>query len=216
MDWLGWRRVFGPRGPAVDDARWVVLDVESSGLDPARDRLLAIAAVALHRDDGPWRIDLADSFEVVLEQRDAVPDRANILVHGIGVGEQRRGMPADSAQSGFEAFVARSPCLGWHAAFDRRLIERATAAALGRPAARAWLDLAELAPVLLPQVKAQGLDDWLAHFGIGVARRHQAAADTLAPAELLLRLWPAAAAEGARGFGDCVRIAARRRWIAAG
>jgi DNA polymerase-3 subunit epsilon len=211
-----WRRVFGPRAPAVDDSRWVVLDVESSGLDPARDRLLAIAAVAVHRDGGRLRIALADSFEVVLEQPDAVPDRANILVHGIGVGEQRRGVPAASALAGFEAFVARSPCLGWHAAFDRRLIDRAAEAALGRATARAWLDLAELAPVLMPQLKAQGLDEWLAHFGIGVARRHQAAADTLATAELLLRLWPAAAAEGATGFADGVRIAARRRWIAAG
>jgi DNA polymerase-3 subunit epsilon len=211
-----WRRVFGPRPPAVDDSRWVVLDVESSGLDPARDRLLAIAAVAVHRDGGRLRINLSDSFEVVLEQPDAVPDRANILVHGIGVGEQRRGVPAASALAGFEAFVARSPCLGWHAAFDRRLIDRAAGAALGRAPARAWLDLAELAPVLMPQLKAQGLDDWLAHFGIGVARRHQAAADTLATAELLLRLWPAAAAEGARGYADGVRIAARRRWIAAG
>ena len=35
------------RRPALDDSRWVVLDVESSGLDPRRDRLLAVAAVAV-------------------------------------------------------------------------------------------------------------------------------------------------------------------------
>ena len=28
---------------ALDERRWVVLDVETSGLDPARDRLLALS-----------------------------------------------------------------------------------------------------------------------------------------------------------------------------
>ena len=45
--------------------RWVVLDVESSGLDPARDRLLAIAAVAVEVAPGRPHIACADSFEVL-------------------------------------------------------------------------------------------------------------------------------------------------------
>ena len=39
------QRWLGPR-PAHDSGRWVVLDVESSGLDTRNDRLLAIAAIA--------------------------------------------------------------------------------------------------------------------------------------------------------------------------
>ena len=45
--------------------RWLVLDVESSGLDASRDRLLALAAVAVRLDARHAWIDLADSFEVV-------------------------------------------------------------------------------------------------------------------------------------------------------
>ena len=215
---MDWRRIFGRSRPAPDDARWVVLDVESSGLDPARDRLLAIAAVGLSRDGERLRLDLADSFEVVIEQPAdaAAPDRANILVHGIGVAEQRRGVPPAQALAAFEDFAGESPRVGWHVGFDRALIERAAEAVLGRRPARAWLDLADLAPVLMPQVRVEGLDAWLEHFGIGVARRHQAAADTLATAELLLRLWPRIVAERAAGFADCARIAARRRWLAGG
>ena len=40
------------------------------------------------------------------------------------------------------------------------------------------------------------------------------AADTLATAELLLRLWPRVLAEGASGFDDVARLAASRRWVA--
>jgi DNA polymerase-3 subunit epsilon len=208
-------RPFARRAAEVDDARWVVLDVESSGLDPVRDRLLAIAAVALHRDGGRLRIALADSFEVVLAQgaAAAVPDKANILLHGIGVGAQRSGAEPAAALRAFEDYAGRAPRLGWHAAFDRALIDRAARTALGRALPGAWLDLAELAPLLCPQVQAKSLDDWLEHFGIRCAVRHQAAADALATAELLLRLWPALRAEGATSYADCARLAARRRWL---
>jgi DNA polymerase-3 subunit epsilon len=43
--------------PTLDATRWVVLDVESTGLDVRRDRLLAIAAVAVQVTDGRARID---------------------------------------------------------------------------------------------------------------------------------------------------------------
>ena len=75
------------------DRRWVVVDVESSGLDAEHDRLLAIAATALHLGPEGPRVAFDDSFEVVLRQSAdaAPPDKANILLHGIGVGAQRAG-----------------------------------------------------------------------------------------------------------------------------
>jgi DNA polymerase-3 subunit epsilon len=52
----------------------------------------------------------------------------------------------------------------------------------------------------------------MAHFGIVCAARHQASADALATAELMLRLWPRLVAEGG-GWSDLVRLAAQRRWL---
>lgn len=197
------------------DARWVVLDVEASGLDASRDRLLAIAAVAVRPDGERPAIDLADSFEVLLQQPPAAlpPDKDNILVHGIGVGAQGEGIDPALALTRFESYAGSSPLLGFHAAFDRRLIDRTAATLLGRVLRNDWLDIAELAPVLRPDPRPRTLDDWLEVFGIDCAHRHQAAADALATAELLLRLWPAARAEGARDFRAFRRLAARRRWL---
>jgi DNA polymerase-3 subunit epsilon len=200
----------------ADDGRWVVLDVEASGLDAARDRLLAIAAVAVHVDPAGARIALADSFEVVLRQpdADAPPDKANILLHHIGVAAQRGGVEAVEAVGAFTRFVARSPLLGFHVAFDRVLIERAVASCRLGPLDNRWLDLEPLAAVLLPQVRARALDDWLAHLGIRCLQRHHAMADALATAELLLHLWPRLRAERATTVDAAQRLAAHRRWAA--
>jgi DNA polymerase III subunit epsilon len=210
------QRLVGRRARTPADARrWVVLDVEASGLDAARDRLLAIAAVAVHVDDGRAQIALADSFEVVLCQPhdDAPPDKGNIVLHGIGVAAQRAGVDAPAALEAFTRFVASAPLLGFHAGFDRLLIERACSAMQRMPPRNRWLDLEPLAAVLEPQVKAQALDDWMQHFGIRCLRRHHAAADAMATAELLLRLWPRLQHERATNIDAAIELAAQRRWV---
>jgi DNA polymerase III subunit epsilon len=204
-----------------DGGRWLVLDVESSGLDTRADRLLAIAAVAVHHADGSApRIVPGDSFEVVLRQAGDSPgpaDKANILLHHIGVGAQRQGVVSEDALLAFERFVGNSPLIAFHAAFDRAMIDRACDQYLGRRLPNAWLDLEPVAAVLHPAVRARALDDWLAHFGIGCAVRHQAAADTLATAELLLKLWPGVRRQvRTPGFAALVELAAQRRWVPAG
>ena len=201
---------------SVDDARWIVLDVESSGLDMHHDRLLAIAAIAVRFDAPAPRIDLGDSFEVVLRQseEEAAVDKNNILLHGIGVGMQRSGTVAPDALRAFARYVGDSPLIAFHAAFDRTLIERAFETHLGLRLPNPWLDLEPLAAVLNPAVKARALDEWMSHFNIHCAVRHQAAADTLATAELLLKLWPQARRQmQAANFRTASQLAAQRRWI---
>jgi DNA polymerase-3 subunit epsilon len=210
---MSWWRGLGRRRD-VDERRWVVLDVESSGLDAARDRLLAIAAIALRLDGGTPRIDLGDSLEVVLRNDAGAVDKSNILLHGIGVGAQREGVDPQLALTELERWVARSPLIAFHAAFDATLIRRAMQATLGRTLPNPWLDLEPVAGVVRADVKARSLDEWMAALGVQCAVRHQAAADTLATAELLLKLWPAIRAHGAgQDFASLAKLAAQRRWL---
>ncbi len=211
-----WRRWWGARAKAVPNARrWVVVDVETSGLDLRHDHLLAIAAIALRIDgSGTPQIDLGDSFEAVLQHSGPATDKDNILLHGIGVGQQRAGASPAEVLSAFEQWLADAPLIAFHAAFDQTMIARAMKAALGRDLANSWLDLEPVADALYPDVGGRALDDWLGHFNIDCAVRHQAAADTLATAELLLRLWPAARAQRCTGFAELLRLAEQRRWLA--
>ena len=175
--------------------RWVVADVESSGLDARRDRLLALAAVAVHFDPASGRpcIDLGDTFEAFLQQPETDierVDKANILLHRIGIGAQRAGQPPGQALQAWLDYLRDSPLVAYHSPFDEAMIDRAMRKHLGQPFKRPWLDLEPLAAVVHEDPRRRALDHWLNLYRIPCLQRHQAAADTLATAELLLVMWP--------------------------
>ncbi len=206
--WLGGH---ASRANAGSAERWVVVDTETAGLDPQRDRLLAIGAIAV--DDAGIRLD--DSFEVVLRSEPA-GEAANIVVHGIGHGAQAAGVPAPAALAAFRDWAAHAPRVGFHADFDRVVLRNAGAASGVAADNVPWLDLAPLAAALSPDAHRRGtrsLDDWLGAFGIECAVRHNAAADALATAELLLRLRAIAAKQGRIGFDALVRTARQQKWL---
>jgi DNA polymerase-3 subunit epsilon len=175
---------------APTTARFVVADVEATGLDVHRDRLIAIGAVTVEAA----RINLGRSFYIVLRQPE-VSSRENILVHGIGGTAQRAGEDPVDALLAFLEFAGTAPLVGFHAGFDDALIRRAMREFLGESYERRWVDLAQLAPELMPEEARarQHLDAWLERFRIEAFSRHDAAADALATAQLLLALLPRAA-----------------------
>ena len=197
----------------VDESRWIMLDVETSGLDMQKDSLLAIAAIAMRVD---WKaksltIDLGDSFEVVLQQEQS-SSKENIILHGIGTQKQRDGVDPKIALLAFNKFVGSSPLLAFHAAFDETMIKRHQRQYLNSEIGNSWLDIDHLCAVTYEKVRARALDDWMTYFGITCAVRHQAAADTLAECELLQRIWPKVAAQCSK-WNDVKKLADQHRWI---
>lgn len=211
---MSWWPPFGRRHEP-DPRRWVVVDVETTGLDPSRDHLLAIAAVALQVDGNAMPIiDPVDSFEAVLRRDSKVVDKSNILLHGIGVGAQRGGIDPREALEQFEAWLGTSPLIGFHAAFDEAMILRATKTVLDRRLPNLWLDLDPLARIARPDVKARSLDEWLELANLSAAVRHQAASDALVTAQLLQTLWPTLLAQREpMDFENLRRRAAALRWL---
>lgn len=190
--------------------RWVVVDVESSGLDAGRDALIAVGALAVV--DGA--IDLADSFEVVLRQAAPSSDE-NIEVHGIGGTEQTEGEAPDAALAAFLEFAGKDPLVAYHAPFDSIMLRRAIDRHLGIAFRRPWLDLADVAPLAWPKYASRldGLDAWLEQFAIPVAFRHRAIADCLATAQLMLMVLEEAPVIGAPTAGKLLGLSGAGRWL---
>jgi DNA polymerase III subunit epsilon len=199
------------RGTPLTAMRFVVADVETSGLNPFRDSLISIGAVTV--EEG--RVHLCRSFEVVLRQE--VPsDTRNILVHEIDGTTQISGSEPAHALVQFLAFAGKAPLVGYHAAFDRVMISRAMDRFLGIPLHNQWLDLTLLAPALLPQIMPRdaSLDDWLAAYGIDNYARHDALADALATAELFLVVLAAAREKRHDRLARLLALERGKRWLA--
>jgi DNA polymerase III subunit epsilon len=191
--------------------RFVVADVETTGLNPFTDRLISIGAVVVENRT----VQLGSSFEVVLRQPQASAN-ANILIHGIDGTTQLAGLEPAAAMLEFLDYAGQAPLVGFHADFDRVMIDRAGKEALGLAPSNRWLDLAYLAPALLVQPGAavpQGLDEWMHRFGITNHARHNALADALATAQLLQVVLAQALAQGAATLADLLRIEQDQRWL---
>jgi DNA polymerase-3 subunit epsilon len=171
------------RTAAFDHTRLVVVDVETTGLNLMSDTLISIGAVAVVNG----RIALADSFSVVLQQS-ASSSKENILIHGISGSVQREGMLPVDALLAFLEYLGKSPLVAFHVAFDETMIQRALRQYLGMSFKHLWLDLAYVLPVLYPDLMRnhRALDDWAEYFDIRNDDRHNALADALATAQLLL------------------------------
>ncbi len=175
-----------PDRTALAETRFVVVDVETTGLDPRRDRLLSIGACVVEN----LRVLPGTNREWILRHEQATATRENILIHGLGPAAQAAGVAHEAALMEFLEYAGKAPLVAFHAAFDQAVLDRALRTGLGLRVLNPWLDLAPLAPVLAPEARLsrKGLDAWLAYFHLRAFARHGAAYDALATAELFLIL----------------------------
>ena len=147
-------------GTAHFETRYIVLNTEASGLDIDKDRLHAVAGVAV---DGSV-LNPHDSYYGALA---TAPDTilAELLL-----------------------FSGKQPLVVFNAAFNRTVIERALEEHLGIAVDGLWIDLYFLLPALFPQRQDRPvrLAAWMESFGIDTFQRHHALGDAWAIAQLLL------------------------------
>lgn len=195
----------------LNTLRFVVADVETTGLNPFSDRLISIGAVEII--DG--RINLASGFEVVFRQSQASTN-ANILVHGIDGTTQLAGLEPSAATLQFLDYSANAPLVGFHADFDRLMIDRAAREAVGLAPSNHWVDLAYLAPAVMPHPERKvpvGFDEWMESLGITNIARHNALSDALATAQLLQVVLARAHEQGVSTLGGLLKLEQDQRWL---
>lgn len=169
-------------GAAHFETRYVVLNTEATGLDLEKDRLLAVAALAV--DGG------------LLGPRDSY--YGALALH-----------PA-STLAGLLGIAGKAPLVVFNAAFNRRLLEHAFDEHLGIEPDNLWIDLYFLLPALFPEriERPARLAAWMASFGIETFQRHHALGDAWAIAQLCLAALARASEQGAytpRALADIER-----------
>jgi DNA polymerase-3 subunit epsilon len=194
----------------VNEMRCVIVDVETSGLNLMKDRLISIGAIAMVNG----KISMGDSFYVVLQQP-VVSDRENILLHGIGGSAQKEGVPAIDALLNFLEYLGKDPLVAFHVVFDQTMIRRAISQYLHFSFKQSWLDLAYIMPALNTGLaeRLRTLDDWNGHFKIGNDARHNALADALVTAQLFQVALAQAVKKKIYTFSEFMDLEKSQRWL---
>ena len=166
--------------------REIVLDTETTGLDPARgDRIVEIGCVELVN-----HIPTGNTFQRYVNPERDVPDAA-VAVHGLSRDFLAQHPVFAGIAEDFVDFIADSPLIIHNAAFDLGFVnaEFVRIAREPVPASRA-LDTVQLARRKIPPGSSASLDALCARFGIDTSMRalHGALKDALLLAEVYLEL----------------------------
>jgi len=173
----------------VDQVRFVVLDCETTGLNPVTDRIITIGAVAVQ--DG--EILLEDSFEALLKLS---RNTASVTVHGVTRDESRAGIEEPQALEMFLEYLKDGVIVGHHIGHDIASLDAGYERHWGFNLSNRWLDTVYLGQHLqnagafsnLSPISDWTLDALCGLFGIEPHDRHTAAGDAFLTAQALLRL----------------------------
>ena len=183
----------------LSQQRFVVVDLETSGLNTLKDKILSIGAVTIANS----AIALGQQVSCTLRRKNHAVSES-ILIHQIPPSEVAAGMRPEKALLNFMEYVGGSPLLAYHATFDQRMLVREMNDAFAYHLKHPFYDVAEIVQLLYPEhtMRNPGLDDWVRFFGLQVLQRHNASADAMVTAELMLILLKRAERQGIKTLQD--------------
>lgn len=190
---------------AIDEVRFIVLDTETTGLDPSRDRILSIAAATVQGR----QLLMADSFECFVAQ--PVSTGENAPVHGIMKKDMDGGLPEVEALRNLLKFCGNAVIVGHHVQFDLAMLNQALKRASAGHLKNRFLDTARLAMMVehpfqaftfTPKPGEFSLDALCERFHISPQERHTAPGDVYITAILFLKLLARVQKRGSRTLGE--------------
>src|SRR5881409_166528 len=188
----------------LEDATYVVVDLETTGLRPGSSRICEIGAVRVRG------LELEAEFETLVDP--GVPLGPAVAALTGLTDRQLRGSPgAAAAVHRFLAFAGDSVLVAHNARFDMAFLDRETVKLTGSRLASPVVDTVALARRLLAgRVPRASLSQLAWFLGTSVQPCHRALPDAQATAEVLLALIGLAQERGARTVADLVGLAATR------
>src|SRR5579875_883367 len=189
-------REWNADGLALDAVEFAVLDIETTGLTPSRNRIIEVGALIIQGDD------TRDVFESLINPGRTIPD---FIARFTGISHEMvaRAPKAENVLPALLAFLGRRPVVGHNIGFDLGF--------LGYEAQRLGgglffptdgLDTITMARRFVPGVRRVKLDVLATRLGIMAHERHRALGDARTTADILRLLLARAKAEGCRTLGD--------------
>jgi len=195
----------GAPDPLLEEAEFVVFDLETTGLSAQTSRICELGAVRVRE------LELVDRFQSLVDPGVPLPQPVARLT---GLRERDlRGAPRVGTVVGrFLSFAGETPLVAHNARFDQRFIERQLQRRESRRLAEPPLCTAALARRLLAgRLRRVSLASLADFFGVPTAPCHRALPDAEATAQVLVRLIGLAQELGARRVSELRTLAAPRK-----
>ena len=173
----------------VDRVRFVVLDSETTGLDPRKDRLITIGAVAVENGE----IVLEDGFEAMLKVQ---YNTSAVTVHGVTRDQALQGLDEPEALMRFLAYLRDGVIVGHHIGHDVDTFNAGYERHFGFRMRNRSLDTMDLTLHLerdgafagRERIRSFSLDALCTLFDVIPHDRHTAPGDAFITAQIFLRL----------------------------
>ena len=191
--------------PKGMEARLVVFDTETTGLEVQKDQILSIGAIAIEKGE----IIYQDSFEAYI-RRSHTGDQASVPVHQILSQELLQAAEEATVMQDFLAYMRGDILVAHHAAFDQAMLHKLMQKSWGFPLLNPVIDTFSLAMRLEQgrwdtqqhEAGKYSLDALCQQYHIQNYARLSALGDALATAELFLHLWHKAQKQGIGSFKE--------------
>ncbi len=160
---------------------YIALDVETTGLNPAKDRVLEIGAARIVKGE------VCETYSALVDPGIPVPLRIQQLT-GITEDMRKSGRKSGQIFPEFLDFCGELPILGHNVSFDFGFLKQ-EAAGLGLTFEKEAVDTLKLARKLLPEAPSRRLEALCSHYQIDPGHAHRALCDALSSHQLYLKLW---------------------------
>lgn len=159
---------------------YTVLDIETTGLDQAQDRITEIGAVRLINGE------IVATYQQLVNPERPIPPK---IVEITGISDQMvaSAPTMDQAWPEFLDFVGNSVCVAHNADFDMGFI-KTQAKRLGSDIRAPYVDTMQLGRALMPDLRNHRLDTLSKALQVPLINHHRASDDATATAKIFIQL----------------------------
>jgi DNA polymerase-3 subunit epsilon len=195
----------GSPDPLLEEAEFVVFDLETTGLSAQTSRICELGAIRVRA------LELTDSFQSLVDPGVPLPPSVARLT-GLREPDLSGAPHVDTVVGRFLSFAGKTPLVAHNAAFDQRFLERQLGRCASHRLAEPPLCTAALARRLLARrLRKVSLASLAEFFGVQTTPCHRALPDAEATAQVLIRLIGLAQELGARRVSELRTLAAPRK-----
>ncbi len=175
----------------------VSLDTETTGLDPARAKVIEIGCIRLIAG----RVEAAARFHVLINPGEPIP-QSSIDIHGINDEKIKDAENFQSVWPRAQEFIGDLPVIGHTTDYDLAILANECKRANLKFAPPRWIDVRTLAEIVKPNLSGFSMEELAAWLGVDVSGRHSALGDAETTARIFAGLVPHLREGGIRTFAE--------------